>query len=56
MDSKLVNEQEAYDLYADACKAELMGPYNFEEWRVMGRPKTLNPKDGAWPTPWPNGE
>jgi len=54
--NKLVNEQEAYELYVKACHSkigEFVSEFNFNEWRSMGRPKTQYTKDGNWPTPWP---
>ena len=54
-----INEQQAYNEYVKACHSDLdiwVIEFNFDEWRVMGRPKGITRKDGYWPTPWPDGE
>ena len=51
----IINEKEAYELYVKACHrkiGEFVSEFNFNEWLVMGRPKSQYPKDGYWPTPW----
>ncbi len=57
--TELINEQEAYEEYVNSCCSDFnvfVTELNFKEWRLTGRPKTINPKDGYWPTPWPKGE
>lgn len=51
-----MTEQQAYEEYVKSCHSKIgrfVSEFNFNEWRVMGRPKSLNLKDGNWPTPWP---
>ena len=59
-----MTEQDAYQSYYKECtnvrieggyitQLSFVQPFNFNEWRAMGRPKSLNVKDGYYPTPWP---
>ena len=52
----MISEREAYEQYVKSCHADPMtyvSEYLFEEWRAMGRPISLRPSDGSWPTgPW----
>lgn len=50
-----ITEQDAYNKYVQACHSDintLVSEFNFNEWRVMGRPKTQYSADGYYPTPW----
>lgn len=46
--NNIIKEDVAFHLYFKVCRKAKIQPFNFNEWRAIGRPKGPSEKDGYY--------